>query len=136
MPRSTSSSKKKRRGDASAAAAAPSKPVQTLPSARASGDGDGDGEGDGDATLEPVVCLDTVMDVAFRPVALVDRGAEREVMAAALIDRLVHHCHIVAIRGNSYRMRQHTELWQALHTTSDPDTGPRRRRARQEVATN
>jgi DNA replication protein DnaC len=59
-----------------------------------------------------------------------------EVMAAALIDRLVHHCHIVPIRGNSYRMRQHTELWQALHTTSDPDTGPRRRRARQEVATN
>jgi hypothetical protein len=57
-------------------------------------------------------------------------------MAAALIDRLVHHCHIVPIRGNSYRMRQHTELWQALHTTSDPDTGPRRRRARQEVTTN
>ena len=26
-----------------------------------------------------------------------------EVMAAALIDRLVHHCHIVTIRGNSYR---------------------------------
>jgi IstB-like ATP binding protein len=32
-----------------------------------------------------------------------------EVMAAALIDRLVHHCHIVTIRGNSYRMRQHTD---------------------------
>ena len=30
-----------------------------------------------------------------------------EVMAAALIDRLLHHCHIVNIRGNSYRMRQH-----------------------------
>jgi len=58
-----------------------------------------------------------------------------EVMAAALIDRLVHHCHIVTIRGNSYRMRQHTELWQALHTTPDPDAGPRRRRTRQEVAT-
>jgi DNA replication protein DnaC len=29
------------------------------------------------------------------------------VMAAALIDRLVHHCHIVNIRGNSYRLRQH-----------------------------
>ena len=37
-----------------------------------------------------------------------------EVMAAALIDRLVHHCHIVNIRGNSYRMRQHTELRAAL----------------------
>ena len=30
-----------------------------------------------------------------------------EVMAAALIDRLLHHCHIVNIRGNSYRMREH-----------------------------
>jgi DNA replication protein DnaC len=59
-----------------------------------------------------------------------------EVMAATLIDRLVHHCHIVTIRGNSYRMRQHTELWQALHTAPDPDASPRRRRPRQEVATN
>jgi len=33
-----------------------------------------------------------------------------DVMAAALIDGLVHHCHIVTIRGNSYRMRQHTDL--------------------------
>ena len=37
-----------------------------------------------------------------------------EVMAAALIDRLMHHCHVVNIRGNSYRMREHTDLWQAL----------------------
>ena len=36
-----------------------------------------------------------------------------EVMAAALIDRLVHHCHIVNIRGNSYRMRDHQNLMQA-----------------------
>ena len=35
-----------------------------------------------------------------------------EVMAAALIDRLMHHCHVVNIRGNSYRMREHTDLWQ------------------------
>lgn len=34
-----------------------------------------------------------------------------EVMAAALIDRVLHHCHIVAIRGNSYRMRHHRDLW-------------------------
>jgi DNA replication protein DnaC len=40
---------------------------------------------------------------------------EDDVMAAAVIDRLVHHCHQVAIRGNSYRMRQPTELWQTLH---------------------
>jgi len=38
-----------------------------------------------------------------------------EVMAAALIDRLLHHCHIVNIRGNSYRMRHHTELSKSLH---------------------
>ncbi|MDQ6828915.1 MAG: ATP-binding protein [Gemmatimonadota bacterium] len=35
-------------------------------------------------------------------------------MAAALIDRLVHHCHIVNIRGNSYRLRQHSELARRL----------------------
>ena len=41
-----------------------------------------------------------------------DRGGVLgdEVMAAALIDRLVHHCHIVNIRGNSYRMRDHQNL--------------------------
>jgi DNA replication protein DnaC len=38
-----------------------------------------------------------------------------EVMAAALIDWVLHHCHIVNIRGNSYRMRHHTEVWKALH---------------------
>jgi DNA replication protein DnaC len=44
-----------------------------------------------------------------------------EVMAVALIDRILHHCHIVNIRGNSYRMREHTELWR-------PSTPPNRRR--------
>ena len=39
-----------------------------------------------------------------------------EIMAAALIDRLLHHCHIVNIRGNSYRMREH-QHW--LRTASD-----------------
>ena len=34
-----------------------------------------------------------------------------EVMAAALIDRVLHHCHIVNIRGNSYRMRAHQDLF-------------------------
>ena len=58
-----------------------------------------------------------------------------EVMAAALIDRLVHHCHLVTIRGNSYRMRQHTELWQTLHAPQDPEPA-RRRRSRQEATTN
>jgi DNA replication protein DnaC len=42
-----------------------------------------------------------------------------EVMAAALIDRLLHHCHIVNIRGNSYRMRRHSELWRTLNSPSE-----------------
>jgi DNA replication protein DnaC len=37
-----------------------------------------------------------------------------EVMAAALIDRVLHHCYLVNIRGNSYRMRGHSELSRAL----------------------
>lgn len=44
-----------------------------------------------------------------------------EAMAAALIDRLVHHCHIVNIRGNSFRMRHHAELRSAL---TPRDNGP------------
>lgn len=39
-----------------------------------------------------------------------------EVMAAALIDRVLHHCHLVNIRGNSYRMREHTDLYRALQS--------------------
>lgn len=42
-----------------------------------------------------------------------------EMMAAALIDRLVHHCHIVNIQGISYRMQDHQKLQQS---------GPARRR--------
>lgn len=50
-----------------------------------------------------------------------------DVMAAALIDRLVHHCHIVNIRGNSYRMRHHTELGRALGAPRHPPSrGPQR----------
>lgn len=33
-----------------------------------------------------------------------------EVMAAAMLDRLLHHCHIVNIRGNSYRLRHREDL--------------------------
>lgn len=45
-----------------------------------------------------------------------------EVMAAALIDRLLHHCHIVNIRGNSYRMRAHSELWRTLQLLPEGDS--------------
>jgi DNA replication protein DnaC len=37
-----------------------------------------------------------------------------DLIAAALIDRVLHHCHLVNIRGNSYRMRGHTDLCRAL----------------------
>jgi hypothetical protein len=37
-----------------------------------------------------------------------------DVMAAALIDRVLHHSHLVNIRGNSNRMREHTTLHQML----------------------
>ena len=60
-----------------------------------------------------------------------------DVMASALIDRLVHHCHIVNIRGNSYRMRQHREL-QRLLAQSEPTptrTTPHRGRRRKETST-
>ena len=59
-----------------------------------------------------------------------------EVMAAALIDRLVHHCHIVNIRGNSYRMRHHTELRSVLHPRgSVPERSSlKRRNPAQEVS--
>jgi DNA replication protein DnaC len=42
-----------------------------------------------------------------------------EVMAAALIDRITHHCHIVNIRGNSHRMRHHGDLGQSLKANSE-----------------
>ena len=50
-----------------------------------------------------------------------------EVMAAALLDRLLHHCHLVNIRGNSYRMRQRGDLAQALRQAparKNPEQGP------------
>jgi DNA replication protein DnaC len=56
-----------------------------------------------------------------------------DVMASALIDRLVHHCHIVNIRGNSYRMRQHADLQRLLTPTASRPAPPARRRARQEA---
>ena len=41
-----------------------------------------------------------------------------EVMAAALLDRLLHRCQIVNIRGNRYRMRHRRELSKAIHPTA------------------
>jgi DNA replication protein DnaC len=53
-----------------------------------------------------------------------------DVMAAALIDRLLHHCHVVSIRGNSYRLRHHTDVYQALNTSAEEEQSQSRRRNR------
>ena len=54
-----------------------------------------------------------------------------DVMAAALIDRVLHHCHGVNIRGNSYRMRGHAELHRELQPDGEaPDTLRRARRSK------
>ncbi len=29
------------------------------------------------------------------------------VIAAAILDRLLHHCHVISIKGNSYRLKEH-----------------------------
>ena len=74
------------------------------------------------ASLAPAPCVGDGSEPLAAVMAAVlpaadDGGADRrcleewgsvlsdEVMAAALIDRLLHHRHIVNIRGNSYRMR-------------------------------
>ena len=57
-----------------------------------------------------------------------------EVMATALIDRLVHHCHIVNIRGNSYRMKNHAELYASLRPSSRTETPLKRGTRREAVA--
>ncbi len=53
-----------------------------------------------------------------------------EVMAAALVDRLVHHCHIVNVRGNSYRMRHHEAVQRDLRSASTPPLGEDENRTR------
>ena len=60
-----------------------------------------------------------------------------DVMAAALIDRLLHHCHLVNIRGNSFRMRHHADLWHSLQgdSASASSPQPRTRRAKETTTT-
>ena len=47
-----------------------------------------------------------------------------EIMAAALIDRLLHHCHIVNIRGNSDRMREHQHWLQSASEQRREEAAP------------
>jgi hypothetical protein len=58
-----------------------------------------------------------------------------EVMAAALIDRLLHHCHIIDIRGNSFRMRHHSDVRSQLQGEGTAATAPKRRGSRQKELT-
>ena len=58
-----------------------------------------------------------------------------DVMAAALIDRLMHHCHVVNIRGNSYRMREHTDLWQTIQPGEEPSPSASKHRKKKEART-
>jgi len=56
-----------------------------------------------------------------------------DVMAAALIDRILHHCHLVNIRGNSYRMRGHNEFVRAMQSdasATQPADAKRKTKAR------
>ena len=50
-----------------------------------------------------------------------------EMVAAAVLDRLLHRCHLPKIRGNSYRIRQRGDLaqplWQVL-ARKNPGPGP------------
>lgn len=54
------------------------------------------------------------------------------VVAAALLDRLLHHAVVIQIDGNSYRLREHAALVpDNLITPLNPDTAtPKRRRGR------
>jgi DNA replication protein DnaC len=56
------------------------------------------------------------------------------VMAAALIDRLLHHCHIVNIRGNSYRLRQHAELRNILRQQPSAPTKSKQKELKEATA--
>ena len=48
----------------------------------------------------------------------------RQPAIRALLDRLLHRCHIVNIRGNSYRMRRHADLSKAIHPGAARDISP------------
>jgi DNA replication protein DnaC len=53
------------------------------------------------------------------------------VVAAALLDRLLHHAVVIQIEGNSYRLRAHAGLLpDTLVAPQSPDQMPKRRRGR------
>ena len=50
------------------------------------------------------------------------------VVAAALLDRLLHHAVVIEIEGNSYRLRQHGELMPDNLRSPESGKPPTRRR--------
>ena len=53
------------------------------------------------------------------------------VVAAALLDRLLHHAVVIKIEGNSYRLRAHKDLMpEAFLRPHDSDQPPKRKRGR------
>ena len=50
------------------------------------------------------------------------------IIATAILDRLLHHCHLVQIAGNSYRLRGYADL--EMPEDRPPVVGPRRGRPR------
>jgi len=53
------------------------------------------------------------------------------VVAAALLDRLLHHATVVQIEGSSYRLRQHADLVpEAMRTRPMTSAAPPKRRGR------
>jgi hypothetical protein len=43
-----------------------------------------------------------------------------QVVAAAILDRLLHHSHVVAIRGDSYRLREKRRSGLRVNSRVDP----------------
>jgi len=41
------------------------------------------------------------------------------VIATAILDRLLHHCKVVNIKGHSYRLKEHTAVSKQLHSTQE-----------------
>ena len=65
-----------------------------------------------------VARTDNVIEQSFAISKQSLRRRNREWARAALLDRLLHRCHIINIRGNSYRMRDHGELSRSIHPTT------------------
>lgn len=51
-----------------------------------------------------------------------------DVIAAAILDRLLHHCHIIATRGPSYRMKDRRAHLAPLHATDAGANNPSQKR--------